>query len=164
MKIVKRLLIVIIALVVVLQFVRPPRNTTEVDPAADINAKFNVPQDIRDMLRTSCYDCHSNSTRYPWYANVQPIGWWLNSHIQEARRELNFSEFSSYRVRRQFIKLQQIGEQVGEEEMPLPSYLILHTDARLGKEQRDKIVAWANSLRETMKGMYPPDSLERKGR
>jgi hypothetical protein len=99
---------------------------------------------------------------YPWYAEIQPVGWFLNNHIQGARRELNFSEFAGYRLRRQIIKLQQIAEQVSEDEMPLPSYLIIHTRAKLSQEQKDRLVAWANTMRDSMRAMYPADSLERR--
>ena len=158
----KRILFALVAVFAVLQFVRPPKNVSNGNVANDINTKFSVPPDVQQILQTSCYDCHSNTTRYPWYAEVQPAGWWLNSHIQKAKRGVNFSEFAGYRPRRQFIKFKQIADQVSEEEMPLPSYLILHADAKLLPEQRDKLVAWANAMRDTMKGWYPLDSLERK--
>lgn len=164
MKILKRILFVIAGLFVILQFIRPPRNISDSAPMNDIATRFNVPQDVQNTLRTSCYDCHSNTTRHPWYAEIQPVGWWLNSHIQAARRELNFSEFAAYRPRRQFIKLEQIAEQVSESEMPLPSYLIIHTDARLSQERKDMLVAWTNVMRDSMKTMYPVDSLERQRR
>ena len=158
MKILRWGVYTVAGLVIILQFIRPPRNAST-DVTNDISTKFAIPPDVHEMLRTSCYDCHSNATRYPWYAEIQPVGWWLNSHIQEARRDLNFSEFSGYRLKRQLIKLQQIGEQVGEEEMPLPSYLVLHDEARLSKEQRDKIVVWAGAARDSLKARYP-DSLK----
>ncbi|MBM2840251.1 MAG: cytochrome [Bacteroidetes bacterium] len=164
MKILKRILFVIAGLIVILQFIRPPRNISDSAPMNDIATRFNVPQDVQNTLRTSCYDCHSNTTRHPWYAEIQPVGWWLNSHIQDAKRELNFSEFAAYRPRRQFIKLEQIAEQVSESEMPLPSYLIIHTDARLSQERKDMLVAWTNVMRDSMKTMYPVDSLERQRR
>ncbi len=160
MKIVKRTLLVLCAVFIIVQFIRPTRNVTDGNMANDI-AKFNVPKDIQNILHTSCYDCHSDNTRYPWYAEVQPIGWWLNSHIQEGRRNLNFSEFATYRPRRQYIKLKQIAEQVDEGDMPLPSYLIIHTDARLSQEQKTQLIDWVNVVRDSMKAVYPPDSLER---
>lgn len=161
MKLLKRSALVLIGVFLVIQFFRPTRNVAEGNIANDI-AQFNVPQDIRSILNASCYDCHSNNTRYPWYAEVQPVGWWLSSHIQEGRRNLNFSEFAGYRPRRQYIKLKQIAEQIDEGDMPLPSYLIIHTDARLSKEQKTRLIDWVNTLRDSMKAVYPVDSLERR--
>lgn len=105
---------------------------------------------------------HSNSTRYPWYAEVQPVGWWLNNHIEQGKRELNFSEFAGYCLRRQYRKLEDMVDQLNEGEMPLPSYLIIHTDAKLSREQKDGFVAWVNARRDTMKTNYPADSLMRR--
>ena len=160
----KRFLSILVGLLVILQFIRPPRNISEAAPTNDITARFNVPSDVRAILHTSCYDCHSNATRYPWYSEIQPVGWWLNNHIQQAKRALNFSEFAGNRPRRQFTKLEQIAEQVSENEMPLPSYLLLHTDAKLSQEQKDILVAWTNAMRDSMKAVYPEDSLKRQSR
>lgn len=162
MKILKRVLLVLAGLLLILQFIRPPRNSSDGNSTNDIISAYGVPQDVQNILHTSCYDCHSNNTMYPWYAEIQPVGWFLNNHIQEARRELNFSEFAGYRLRRQIIKLQQIAEQVTEDEMPLPSYLIIHTDARLSQEQKGKLVAWTNALRDSMIATSSADSLERR--
>lgn len=157
MKILKKIVLAIAVLLVLAQFVRPPRHTSDVS-GKDIVTKIAIPPEVLSLLRTSCYDCHSNATKYPWYAEIQPVGWWLNSHIQEARRDLNFSEFAGYRLKRQVFKLQQISDQVADEEMPLPSYLIMHSEARLTKGQRDMIVAWATAARDSLKSAYP-DSL-----
>ena len=162
MKILKRVLLVLGGLFVVLQFVRPSKNASDGNSPNEIGTKFNVPQDVQTVLQTSCYDCHSNTTRYPWYAEVQPVGWWLNDHIQDAKRELNFSEFGSYRLRRQYRKFEDISGEVGEGKMPLPAYLIIHTDAKLSQAQKERLVSWANAMRDSMKAMYPVDSLERK--
>jgi len=160
MKILKRILVVLAVLLLVAQFIRPARNAG--DTSRDITAAMNVPEDVDIMLRTSCYDCHSNETRYPWYAELQPVGWWLNDHIQDAKRELNFSEFKSFRVRRQYVKLQESAEQLEKNLMPLPSYLFIHTDSRLSEQQKERLISWINASRDSMKKIYPPDSLERR--
>ena len=161
MKILKRILLALAVLFLLIQFIRPTRNALPGLSPDDIGAKFTTSQEVRDILRTSCYDCHSNTTQYPWYAELQPVGWWLASHIEEARRELNFSEFSGYRLRRQFIKLQQIADEVNEGAMPLPSYLLLHADAKLSPEQKQVLTSWISATRDSMKAVYPADSLVR---
>lgn len=162
MKVVKIILLVLLAAFVVIQFIRPPKNVSDGNMPNDISTKFRIPEDVQTELHNSCYDCHSNNTRYPWYAEVQPVGWLLDKDIRDAKKNLNFSEFGAYRLRRQYIKLGQIADQVSEEEMPLPNYTIIHTDAKLSPERRTRLVTWANAMRDSMKAMYPPDSLERK--
>lgn len=160
----KRILLVLALGIIIIQFIRPDRNVPMSDPAHDISTVLDVPAEIRLILRTSCYDCHSNATMYPWYAEVQPVGWFLNGHIQDARKDLNFSEFGTYTPRRQYIKLQQIAEEVGDGEMPLPSYLIMHADARLSQAQKEKLFHWVNTAHEQLKTTYGPESLERRSR
>ena len=162
MKIVKIVVVVLAAIFAGMQFYRPGKNLGEQDPSKDISAALEVPEDVGAVLRESCYDCHSNSTRYPWYAEVMPAGWWLDGHIQDAKRQLNFSEFAAGSLRRQYHKLEEIAEQVGEGEMPLPSYLILHSGAALSGAEKDMLLGWAEASRASMKARYPADSLERR--
>jgi hypothetical protein len=154
MKIVKKILIGLALLVIIAQFIRPSRNSGGDVTTHDIATRFAVPPDVQTILRTSCYDCHSNATMYPWYAAIQPVGWYLNGHIQDAKKDLNFSEFGNYPLRRQIIKLQQIVEEVTGDEMPLPSYLILHSEARLDAQQKSLLSIWANALRDTLRERY----------
>ena len=163
MKIIRLILLVLCGILIILQFVRPPKNVSEVNPN-DITTTFSVHSDVQQILRISCYDCHSNSTRYPWYAEIQPVGWWLNGHIQDAKKELNFSEFASFRVRRQYKKLEEVIEQLNTDKMPLPSYLLIHTDAKLSTDHKNRLTDWANALRDSIKEHYPADSLVIKRR
>jgi len=130
--------------------------------ANDIAYSHNVPDSVEQILKTSCYDCHSNHTFYPWYAKIQPVSLWLADHIKEGKAELNFSEFGSYSLRRQFHKLEEINEQVKNNEMPLTSYTIIHRDAKLTPEQKLLIANWAVALQDSFKTNYPADSLKRK--
>jgi hypothetical protein len=150
---------IVAVLLVIAQFIRPAKNVPDGRAAHPMTEIYPVPPDIDSVFRVACYDCHSDSTRYPWYANVQPVGWWLNNHIQEGKRKMNFSEFSAYQLRRQFGKFRDIVTELTEGGMPLPSYLIAHADARLTKEQAGRIVAWAEAMQDTMKVRYPADSL-----
>ncbi len=139
-------------LLVLVQFVRPEKNTSSAPSPYDIAAQYDLPSDIHAMLRTSCFDCHSNSTRYPWYAHIQPIGWWLNKHIAEAKRELNFSEFANRSPRWQLRKLDEIAEQLEKNEMPLPSYLLAHPEARLSAQQKEHLIAWTRAMKQCVTG------------
>ena len=159
MKILKRTLIILAVIFIIIQFVRPARNVGNVNPEKDITAAFAVPNDVQGILKTSCSDCHSNDTRYPWYVNIQPFGWFMDSHIKEGKRKMNFSEFATYPLRRQHNKLNDIIENVSDGEMPLPSYLLIHTDAKLSDEQKQKLIDWASAMRDSMKAKYSVDSL-----
>lgn len=161
-KILKRTFQVLLLAFIVIQFFRPAKNKAEGTGKNDITTKYAVPADVQTILKTSCNDCHSNNTVYPWYANIQPVAWWLDDHVKEGKKELNFSEFASYSIRRQYRKLEEINEMVKEGEMPLESYLWIHKDATLTNEQKLALANWVNALRDTMKANYPADSLVRK--
>lgn len=146
-----------------MQFDRPVRNSST-DQSKHISTLYPVPDSVESILRVACYDCHSNNTRYPWYAEVQPIGRLLNEHIQDGKKELNFSEFASYRPRRQFRKLEQAADLIKENEMPLTSYTVIHKDAVLTEQQKALLYSWINSTRDSMKVLFHPDSLKARKR
>ncbi len=152
-------LVVIVVVFIAIQFFKPKRNIQTAPSPNDIVAHFNVPTDVQNVLYRSCYDCHSNNTTYPWYANVQPAAWWLDDHVQEGKKELNFNEFSKYRLRRQYRKLKEIIDQVKEGEMPLESYTFVHRDAKLTQIERELLMNWAGATMDTMKVRFPMDSL-----
>jgi hypothetical protein len=90
------------------------------------------------------------------------VAWWLNNHIQDGKKELNFSEFASYRIGRQYRKLDEVNKQIKENEMPLESYLWIHKYAKLDENQKLTLANWVTSVRDTIKANYPADSLMRK--
>ncbi len=147
---------------ILLQFYRPKRNISAEPMPNDISQVFTVPGDVEAILKKSCNDCHSNNTFYPWYAELQPVRWWLDDHIAEGKKELNFNEFKTYRPGKQYNKLEEVVKMVKEDEMPLSSYTLIHTNAKLSKAEKNKLINWANDIRDTMKATYPIDSLERK--
>jgi len=161
-KIFKRILIALLIIFIAIQFIRPAKNRSEAISANDISTKYPVPDSVQAILKVACYDCHSNNTRYPWYAEIQPVAWWLNNHIKDGKSGLNFSEFTSYRIKKQFHRLDDINKQVKKNEMPLSSYTLIHTDAKLTEGQKLAIAAWATSIRDSIKAHYPPDSLVKK--
>jgi hypothetical protein len=158
MKVFKKILILLLVILITVQFYRSPKNKSD-DNTNHIARSYPVPPDVNAILVKACYDCHSNKTRYPWYAEVQPVGAWLYSHVSEGKTELNFSEFSSYRLRRQYHKLEESIEQVESNGMPIASYKITHTDARLTESEKTSLLNWFRSVMDTMKARYPMDSL-----
>ena len=116
----------------------------------DISKAVSIPDSVQMILKRACYDCHSNNTIYPFYAYIQPIGWLLNSHIEEGKSQLNFSDFGSLPKRRQASKLKSIANQIKDGAMPLPAYAMLHKNAVLGKTDKDLIINWANNTKDTL--------------
>lgn len=144
----KRILIAAGVLLVAIQFIRPARNTGSADGPQDITHAVAVPAPVLTMLKTACYDCHSNQTAYPWYATIQPVGLWLGHHVDEGKEELNFSEFATYAPKRMAHKLEEIAEEVEEGHMPLPAYTLIHTDAKLTEAQVSELTAWAKAQQQ----------------
>lgn len=160
-KIIKNILLLLLVAFVIIQFIHPPKNIADASTLMtnDISKVYVVPDSVRQILKTSCYDCHSNNTTYPWYSKIQPVAWWLNDHIEEGKKEINFSEFATYRIGRQYKKMDEILKQVKEDEMPLSSYTLIHKNAILTQNQKATISNWAASVRDTIKANNPADSL-----
>lgn len=159
---IKKILLFLLAALVVIQFFHPKPNKSKGEQQYFIGKNFAIPDDVNHLLKVTCFDCHSNNTRYPWYANIQPIDWWLTRHIKEGKKGLNFDEYTNKRLRYQYHKMEEVIEQVKEGEMPLNSYTWTHKDAKLSQEERNKLTDWANSVMDSLKARYPIDSLVRK--
>jgi hypothetical protein len=156
------ILYIILGILIVLQFFQIDRNDPETDPSKDFLAIAQPPAEIEQMIRVSCYDCHSFETAYPWYTYINPVGWWVKNHIHEGREHLNFSEWANYSGEKRAHKLEECYEEVGEGEMPLSSYTLAHGSARLSQDQRDKLVSWfkMSSPVKVTPGIQP--TMERK--
>lgn len=143
----KRVGLLVLILVVVMQFVQPKRNISEGGLGEnDISKVYDMPADLHNMLVTKCYDCHSNNTKYPWYVNLQPIGWWLAAHVHDGKEHLNFSEFKTYTQERAEHKLEELWEVTEEGSMPLKAYTMFHEGTELTEQDEQAISAWLTSL------------------
>ncbi len=145
----KKILLGLLIVLLIGQFIQPPKNKGAVASANDITHSVQVPDTIMSLLKTACYDCHSNSTSYPWYSKITPVNWWLYNHIQEGKKNLNFSEFTGT-YRRKMRKLEESGELTEKHEMPIGSYLWMHEEAALTDAQRKMIVDWTNTARQQL--------------
>jgi hypothetical protein len=161
-RVLKVIVLVLLIVLVVIQFIKPAKNEGVEIASGQITSRHDVPENVQQILKTSCYDCHSNTTKYPWYSRVQPIAWFLHDHIIEGKKELNFSTFSSSSAARRYKKFKEIGEQVKTGEMPLQSYTLIHRDAVLTPDQKLAIETWAAESMKEMEAKYPQDSLIRK--
>ena len=136
--------------VAVIQFIPIDRTNKPVNKKADFVRIYNTPQNIQEILRKGCYDCHSNESKYPWYSNIQPVAWFLKHHIDEGREELNFSEFGTYTAKRQAHKLDECAELIEKDEMPLASYTIIHKEASLSEENKTKLIEYFKKIRSEL--------------
>jgi len=148
MKVVKKVLILLLIVFVGIQFVPTNRNQSTEILDTDFSKTFEVPQDVQQLLETSCYDCHSNNTNYPWYNKIQPVSWFLEHHIEEGKEELNFSDFGSYSGRKQKSKLKSVISQIEDDKMPMPSYTFMHADAKLSEADKKLLINWVANLRD----------------
>jgi len=139
-KLQKYAVLALAAVFVAIQLVPVHRDNPPV--ASDLDA----PADVKSILRRACYDCHSNETRWPWYAYVAPVSWLVAHDVEEGRRELNFSIWGSYPEKKRISHAGNAVEEIEEGHMPLPKYLITHRDARVTPEELEKLRAWSESL------------------
>jgi hypothetical protein len=157
---IRKILWALLAVFVVIQFFRPAKNNSD-DQLFHVSKKYDVPEDVASIMKVACDDCHSNKTEYPWYANIQPVAWWLNNHITDGKKHLNFSDFTNRRIAYQNHKFEEVVEMVEKKEMPLASYTYmgLHAGANLTDAQRETLINWAKTNMDSLKVQYPADSL-----
>ncbi len=146
----KKALLTLLIVFIAIQFIQPAHNKNGQVLPTDIVKLYNVPLNVQSVVKTSCYDCHSNNTRYPWYFNIQPLGWMLNSHVTNGKENLNFSDLGSYSERKQKNKFRAIAKSIDEGSMPLWQYTIIHKDARLTTETKALITNWIEKTKDSI--------------
>ena len=150
MKFLKYLIFILLFVIVGIQFIPTTSNQSNEVLTSDFTRTFNASDKIKNLIKTSCYDCHSNNTNYPWYNKIQPIGWMLEAHVKDGKEELNFSEFGAYSTRKQKSKLKSIASQIRDNVMPPSSYTLLHWDARLSELEKSLLEKWVNDLEDSL--------------
>lgn len=162
MKLAKNLLFAALIVFVLMQFYRPPLNESGPEAYAVFEEETQPNQEIRTLLESACYDCHSDHTRYPWYNQIAPVSYWLAQHVDEGKEHLNFSDWESYSPKKKDHKLEEIAEEVKGSEMPLREYTWTHEQARLTPEQRKLLVEWAEELRTRYSRVPPQDRVRQR--
>lgn len=145
---VKKILLGLILVAIVIQFVRPQKNLSAATPKTDLLVAHPAPAEVKQLLAIACYDCHSDNTRYPWYAEIQPVAWWLAQHVDDGKRELNLSSFGELSAKRKASRLEAMIDSITTGEMPLKSYTIVHRDAKLSPAQVKLLTDWLEALRD----------------
>jgi len=146
----KGVLIVLFIALAGMQFIPANSNQDTSTPSADFIKTFDPPIEVALILKKSCYDCHSNNTRYPWYGHIQPVKWYLEKHVSGGKSELNFNEFASWSLRKQRNKLESMIHQIEQDEMPLTSYTWMHADAQISPEKNSLIVGYLTTLHDNL--------------
>ena len=150
MKVIKIIALVLLVAFVGIQFMPTDLNQSNVVPDTDFLLVNNVPKIIEKKLQVSCYDCHSNNTKYPWYNRIQPVAWVLEDHIKEGKSELNFNEWGDYSDRRKNSKLRSIISQIEDDEMPLESYTYIHSDAIFSADEKKEMIQFIEQLKNNL--------------
>ena len=141
----------LLIIIVVMQFFRVDQSNGEANTSKDFIHMTQPAGEVKMILTSACYDCHSVRTEYPWYANIAPVSWWIKHHVDEGSEHLNFSVWGDYSAKRQDHKLEEIIEEVEEGEMPLKSYTWMHAEAKLSDEQKSALIDWVKELRKSYK-------------
>ncbi len=137
--------LLIVVVLIGMQFVPVAKNEAGYASVAAFEDETKPSAAMQQLLRAKCYDCHSNQTKYPWYAAVAPVSFWLAHHVDEGKEHFNVSEWDSYTIKKKDHKLEELIEEVEEGEMPLNSYTWLHGD--ITDTERTQLIEWVRQLR-----------------
>ena len=151
MKILKKIIILVAIVLVISQFFSPDKNNGDIATVAAFIVETNPPEEVKNILETTCFDCHSAKTTYPWYNSITPVNYWLDEHIRDGKKHLNFSKWNTYSLKKKEHKMDELHEEVEEGEMPLNSYTWTHSEAKLSPAQIAAVVAWGKKVQADYK-------------
>ena len=146
----KKVLIIVIVFLVAIQFITIDKTNPPLEMSKDFISTTNPPSDLGTVIKSSCYDCHSHHTKYPWYSNVAPVSWLIKDHINNGRNHLNFSTWADYSEKKKDHKLEECIEMVKSGEMPMNGYVMLHDEAEITHENKMKLISWFTELRDSL--------------
>ncbi|MBP9740801.1 MAG: heme-binding domain-containing protein [Chitinophagaceae bacterium] len=147
----KKIFYFLLVLFAIIQLFQPDRNNSTENLKSELTNLYKLPDSIENLLSTTCYDCHSNNTDYPFVINIQPFGWYMESKVTKGKKHLNFSEFGNYKKEEAIEKLEDIDLAMQNNRMPLQAYRWYNSESNLSDEQRATISAWAKQLKEIIK-------------
>lgn len=143
----KNISIALIFILLMIQSIQIDKTIEPVNPATDFISVTAANTEVAGLLKTACYDCHSNQPTYPWYTNMAPVSWWIKHHINEGSQHLNFSIWGTYSEKRKNHKLEECIEMIEEGEMPMYSYTLMHKEAKLADSQKLQLVQFFKALK-----------------
>ena len=142
----KIVLVIFVLILIIAQFIRPDLNQGDMDVNKDFLVTEAASPAVAMLMKNACYDCHSNSTSYPWYSKISPLSFWIQGHVDHGKENLNFSEWTTYSIKKKKHKLEECVEEVEDGKMPLKSYTWMHGNAKLDQEDMDLLVEWFRAL------------------
>ena len=157
MKILKKILLILLVAFIIAQFFGPEKNEGDLASIEAFLTETNPPEDVKLILKETCYDCHSDVTRYPWYNNITPVNYWLADHVKHGKKHFNVSGWEGNSVKRKDHKFEELIEMVEDKEMPLPSYTWTHSEAKLADAQINSVINWAKKVRLKYSLMPKPE-------
>jgi hypothetical protein len=144
---VKWLVIGLIAVLALIQLIQPSRTNPPVIASRSLEAHVKVPPEVQQVLKRTCYDCHSNATIWPWYAYVAPVSWYVAHDVSVARGHVNLQDWEA-----------QINAQEGKEhlglicklvqkgQMPPADYRFMHKGTDLTPSEVNAVCAWSQTF------------------
>ncbi|MFT4847560.1 MAG: hypothetical protein ACI83B_000079 [Sediminicola sp.] len=144
-KLFKLVLIFALLALVAIQFIRPDKNESGYEGVEHFENETKPTPEMASLLRANCYDCHSNQTSYPWYAEIAPVNYWLADHVNDGKKHFNVSAWNEYSVKKKDHKLEELLEMVEEGEMPLDYYTWLH--GNLSENDTKQLLQWVTVAR-----------------
>ncbi len=151
MKLVKKILLGLLVIFVIAQFFGPEKNEGDLKSLETFISETKPTDEVHEILKQACFDCHSNVTKYPWYSSITPVNYWMDEHVRDGKKHLNFSAWDSYSLKKKEHKMDELHEEVEEKHMPLDSYTWMHADAKLTQDQIDKVIAWGKKVQASYK-------------
>lgn len=145
----KKISLFLLFVFILIQFIRIDKTNAAINSQDDFLTISSANSEVSKVIKSSCYDCHSNESTYPWYTNIAPVSWWVKNHINEGRGELNFSIWASYSEKRKNHKLEECIEMIEEGEMPMSSYTIMHGEAKLTDAQKLELVDFFKAIKQS---------------
>ena len=145
---IKKISLILAITLLFIQSFRIDKSTKPVDPSKDLISLTAPSAEVTQLLKTACYDCHSNQPTFPWYTNIAPLSWWIKHHIDEGSHHLNFSEWGTFELKRKNHKLDECVEMLEKNEMPMSSYTWMHQEANITDAQRLLLIEWFKGLKE----------------
>lgn len=137
----KKIVYWVLGIAIVIQFIRPDFK----NPAVDEKVALNTDPRVMSVLKTSCYDCHSNETKYPWYHHIAPVSWIMSDNISNGRKALDFSNWANIDAKVKLQRLERAKQVVSNELMPKSEYLLMHKNAVLSNEAKQTLEQFFDS-------------------
>ena len=147
MKVFKKILWLVLIMIIIAQFFGPDKNEGEWSSLDAFIAETNPPEQVQVILKESCYDCHSDVTRYPWYSVITPVNYWMDDHVRHGKGHFNVSQWENNSTKKKDHKFEELIDMVENRGMPLNSYIWAHREAKLTDEERQALIDWAEGVR-----------------